>query len=138
MRSGPRGPAPCSALAVFRRRSVAGQRPSRAAEGDERRDRLQHLHPFGEGVDERIATVYSDPITAIVVRRGKKEYTVPVLRAKKTGDGWMFTVKLPSNNQTWHYDENSHKLHHSSGKRDNRIRFVGDLVDIEREERSAA
>ena len=98
------------------------------------------LHPRGkvDEMEENRATVFSDPITSIVIKRTTKEYTVKVLKAKITEKGWDFLVDLPRNNQVWHYNQSTNKIHHTFGKRDNHVRFIGELVEIQRSERKTA
>ena len=96
------------------------------------------LHPMGESIDERIATAYSDPIRSITISRRGKEMTVPVEKAKREANGWKFYVTVGNMQQKWDYDDSSRKLHHQYGERENRVRFIGVLLDIDREKRSVA
>lgn len=97
------------------------------------------LHPMGEGLDERRAEVFSDPIESITVSRSGHEMTFPVVRAKlDTGYGWWFKVHTPQGHQKWHYNDQSKKIHHNYGHKENRVLYIGELVSINRKERSAA
>jgi len=96
------------------------------------------LHPMGESIDERIATAYSDPIESITISRAGHEMTFFVENAKKVDDGWYFYVHTDDGPQKWHYHETTRKIHHNHGERENHVRYIGELVGIDRDERSAA
>ena len=96
------------------------------------------LEPMGS-IDEQIATVYSNPIKSITVSHSGNEMNYPIIKTKRFDDDtWVLLVHTPQGHQKWIYDETSKKLYHTFGDRNNRVRFIGKLVKIDREERSAA